>query len=95
MKAFVDITGQVNGNFTLRNKIAICDGVTEVNNTNYFGYRVYFKTIKQAKQALKQAYHSFIREDPQDKNKLSGYRMIGDERLEYDASSATMFRDKR
>ena len=93
MKAFVEITGQVNGNALLRNRIQNADGVTE-NNQTMNGYRIYFKTIKQAKQALKQAYKTLIWDEPQMKGKMGGVDLImGGEGLMYDASSAVMYRD--
>ena len=95
MKAFVEITGQVNGNALLKNRIQVGDGSIETKPTMN-GYRIYFKTIKQAKAALRNAYNTLVRDEPQMKGKIGGITIYRDnESLMYDASSAVMYRDNR
>lgn len=94
MKTVIQITGEIYGNTILKNKINVCDGVTEMKNISFNGYEIKFKTIKQAKKALRKAYNDLIADIPEMKNRIGGISIVNDnEELNYDASKAIMYRD--
>jgi hypothetical protein len=85
MKTTIAISGQINGNFTLLRKIQIID--CDVNKTMFNGFRIEFKTKKEAKKALWEAYKE-LRSDFDTKNSTSyfaGWKLI------YDASKAEIY----
>lgn len=84
MKAVIIIEGQISGNQTLNG--AISGGFW--TKTNFYGYKVEFKTKKEAKQALWQAYEHLRREDPEFAKFGIKYSKSGF--LKYDASTATI-----
>lgn len=93
MKALIEISGQINGNFTLKNKIERCDGSIQTNKTMFNGFRIHFETVEQAKKALKKAYKDLVYDEPEMKNKIAGISLYN-ETLMYDASKATIFRNE-
>lgn len=88
MKAYIEINGQISGNFTLRRKLVNCDGSGEVKQTMFNGFIIAFNTLGQAKKAIRNAYKVLIDEEPEMKNRIDGIYMIDNERLYYGASAA-------
>jgi hypothetical protein len=80
MKATIEISGQINGNSTLKGAIDCYD----VEKTMFYGYRLNFNTKKEAKKALWGAY-KFLRSDSEKRHCL---RYSGGTALYYDASKA-------
>ena len=93
MKVFVEITGQIDGNFKLKNKIQNHEGSNKTESTMFNGFRIYFDTKTQAKNALKQAYKSLVDDYPDMKDRICGVSLF-DEMLMYDASKATIIKDE-
>lgn len=83
MKAQITISGQINGNFTLKGAIS---GAEEVKKGSFNSFILVFKTKKEAKKALWEAYKSIRKEDPTD----SGLRYSPGYALSYDASRAVL-----
>lgn len=83
MKTEIRISGQINGNFTLKGAIS---GAQDVRSTMFNGFVLAFNTKKEAKKALWDAYKSIKREDPTDAH-LS---YIPGNFLTYDASKAVL-----
>ena len=87
MKTTIEITGQISGNFTLRNAIA-STGWPEIHNGMFNAFRLTFETRKEARKAMWEAYKS-LREDKQDAQ-ASRLRYIPKHSLSYDASKAVI-----
>ena len=84
MKTSIEISGQISGNRTLLNAIP-SDG-NSTKSLPFYGYVVTFKTKKEAKKALWEAYKS-LRQDKEDAEKsMLSYSKTGS--LSYDASKA-------
>ena len=79
MKTTIEIKGQLNGNFKLRN--AIDNG--EVKERPFNCYSIFFNTKRDAKKALKDAY-KYMKANDHDVELIRG------EVLLYDASSASI-----
>ena len=83
MQTTITITGQISGNLRLLSAIQTFD--SEVKKTIFYGYQITFRTKKQAKKALWDAYKWMRNEEPVFKHGItygkSGY-------LSYDASKA-------
>ena len=83
MKATIQITGQLRGNFTLRN---LLDNGNCVDG-RFGGYRISFNTIKEAKEAIRYA-NRMLRADSDSRHCT---RMSKDaSSIGYDASSASI-----
>lgn len=83
MKCSIIITGQISGNFTLKRAIG---GYFEEKRTMFNGFELFFKTKKEAKKELWEAY-KFLRSDKTDaQNSRLSYSKYGT--LSYDASTA-------
>ncbi|MDA3781156.1 MAG: hypothetical protein PF487_13165 [Bacteroidales bacterium] len=86
MKTTIRITGQPQGNFTLKTAITSCD--CDVNK--YFqDYKITFKTKKDAVKALNKAYKELKNDEPE-YAKGGGINYMLDHSLEYDASKAVI-----
>lgn len=84
MKTEIIITGQISGNFTLRSAIYY----DECTSLPFSGFCLKFKTKKDAKKALWEAF-KLLRSDREDaKNSRLSYSKNGS--LRYDASRATL-----
>lgn len=84
MKTVITITGQISGNRTLLNAIP-SDG-NSTKHLPFYGYAITFKTKKEAKKALWEAY-KLLRQDKEDAEKsMLSYSKFG--WLNYDASKA-------
>ena len=79
----INITGQINGNSTLCRAIQTHNSVTTRNN--FYGYTITFKTKREAKKALWDAYKFLRLKEPEFK---SGFQYSKYGSLKYDASSA-------
>lgn len=87
MKTEIIITGQISGNFKLRNAIitAECEEKRVFNNIV-----LTFKTKESAVNALSEGYQYMCREMPEEKGKMSGIRYTRGCSLSYDASRAVI-----
>lgn len=81
MKASIIISGQINGNFTLKAHCQTIDTV-KVVNLPFSSFQICFLTVKEAKQALKEAY--------KDLKGTCSWVSYSDGYLDYDASSAKL-----
>jgi len=81
MKATIEITGQISGNFLLRNRVSTWESTIESCMFNTF--RIHFPTKKSAIKALSDARKKFIL-DGDSYSYTRGYS------LSYDASRATI-----
>jgi hypothetical protein len=79
MKASIIISGQIHGNFTLKAHLQTIDTI-KVINLPFSSFRICFSTVKEAKQALKEAY--------KDLKGTCSWISYSDDLLQYDASSA-------
>lgn len=87
MKSTITITGQISGNFRLRS--ALVGNSTTEEKTMFNGFRLHFGTKKEAVKAMRDAYNSLCRDEPEMKGRLSGISVDkGRTYLRYDASSA-------
>jgi hypothetical protein len=86
MKTSIYISGQINGNFTLANKIsAVGNNIVELKNGMFNSKIIVFETKKAAEKAMWEAYKS-LRQDKEDARASilrysKGY-------ISYDASTA-------
>jgi len=87
MKTTIEITGQISGNFTLRNAISRT-GWPEIHKGMFNAFRLTFETRKEARKALWEAYKS-LREDKQDA-RASMLKYTPKYSLSYDASRAVI-----
>ena len=89
MKTSIVISGQIHGNFTLRN--ALVRNSMEEKRTMFNGFELVFETKKEAVQAIRQAYNDLVADEPHMKNSIAG---ISADRartfLRYDASTASI-----
>jgi len=83
MKASIIISGQIHGNFTLKAHLQTIDTI-KVINLPFSSFRICFSTVKEAKQALKEAYM-----DLKDQCTSVSYNKWS-ATLDYDASSAKL-----
>jgi len=86
MKAQIQISGQINGNFTLLNKLNTIHGYKK---TMFNGFLIEYKTIGEAKKAIREAYKVLKRECKEDNIKLPSISKSNDY-LSYDASTAQL-----
>lgn len=77
------IEGQISGNFTLARSLSSFSTITE--KTSFNGFRIVFKTKKEARKALWEAFKYLRNNEPEFKRGIS-YSKYG--LLRYDASSA-------
>lgn len=85
MKTVIEISGQIGGNFTLLNRLS--NG--NFQKTNFNGFLIEFSTKKDAINQIREAYNCLCREEPEQKNRLSGIRTNKSRTvLLYDASKA-------
>jgi hypothetical protein len=87
MKASIIISGQIMGNFTLKNHLRTIDAV-KVVNLPFSGFRIEFNSVKDAREAMNSGYR-----DLKDQCSNVNYsRSAG--WLDYDASSAKIVKDR-
>jgi hypothetical protein len=88
MKAQVTITGQVNGNFTLKSAIACNGNYSSIEKGMFNSFHINFDTVGEAKNALRKAWKSIKSED---ENLLNRDGLNKDyTNLRYDASQAQL-----
>lgn len=63
MKAQITITGQIGGNFTLRNAIKYNGNYTDVTNGMFNSIYIDFDTIGEAKKAMRAAWKHIKNQD--------------------------------
>jgi hypothetical protein len=86
MKTTIAITGQINGNFALKNAIETYNSETKKGMFNSFN--ITFPSKKEAKKALWEAF-KYLRSDKQDAEaSMLSYSKYGS--LSYDASKAVI-----
>jgi len=81
MKASIIISGQISGNFTLKAHLQTIDTI-KVINLPFSSFRICFSSVKEAKQALKDAY--------KDLKGTCSWVSYSDGFLDYDASYAKL-----
>lgn len=87
METTISITGQINGNFKLLHAIGEGEGKTTHPFNN--GFDIKFKSKKDAVKAIRDAYKSLIKDEPECKDRIGGIRTNKDRTtLAYDASRA-------
>lgn len=86
MRTSIYISGQINGNFKLRN--AIITAECEEKKGMFNAIELVFATKKTAKKALSAAYKSLIKDEPEMKGRFGGIRYAPGNTLYYDASQA-------
>ena len=86
MKTVIKISGQINGNFTLKHAVQTSECVDAKGRFNSF--YLFFETKKQAKSALKNAYRELKNDEP-DFYKDGGIGFYNNS-LSYDASNAVI-----
>ena len=89
METKIVINGQINGNHRLHN--AICTSKSRTETAAFYGYRIYFKTKKEAKKALWDAYKYMRAEEPEYAKR--GITYLPGEALYYDGSKAELYTD--
>ena len=87
MKVKIEITGQISGNFTLLRKL----NNGNLKNGMFNSKTISFDTKTEAKNAIKEAYKSLCKDEPEMKGNLGGIRKSKDNTsLYYDASKAVI-----
>lgn len=87
MKTEIIITGQISGNFKLRNAIVTADCEEKKRFNDII---LTFKTKESAINALSQGYQYMCSEMPKERGKISGIRYTRGCSLSYDASRAVI-----
>lgn len=87
MKTEIIISGQINGNFKLASSLSGY-GLVERKNGMFNSIIMIYSAKKYAVKSLSGAYQSLIRDEPDQKGKLSGIRYNRGHVLYYDASKA-------
>jgi len=91
MKATIKITGQINGNFKLRNMLGYAHQITD---GMFNSITMHYESVSLAKKAIKEAYRDFVSEHPEEKNSTSGIRKYKDNSgLFWDASKAILVKN--
>lgn len=88
MKAQIRITGQISGNFRLKNACMTMD--CELSKLMFNGFKLVFRTMKEARQAMKDGY-KFLKQEEPDFYHEGGISLYNDQ-LMYDASMAKLSR---
>lgn len=88
MKTSITISGQINGNFKLRNAIVTADCQEKKGMFN--SIILEFESKKAAIKALSGGYQYMCREMPEEKGGMSGIRYSRGYALSYDASRAVI-----
>lgn len=88
MKTSIFISGQINGNFKLRNAIITSDCKEKKGMFN--SIILEFKSKKAAVKGLSQGYQHFCKEMPEERGNISGFRYSIGSALYYDASKAVL-----
>ena len=63
MKAQITISGQINGNFKLKSKIACNGNYTSIEKGVFNSFHINFDTVGEAKKALRKAWKSIKSEN--------------------------------
>lgn len=90
MKAQIQISGQIGGNFTLLNKLNTLDGYKK---TMFGGFLINYKTIGEAKKAMKAAYKELKQECKESNCALPSIAKDASF-LSYDASEAKILKEE-
>lgn len=92
MKASISITGQINGNYKLRNAITSGRLICEIKDQRFSGFIIEFGSMSDAKKALSNARTYLINEgnDPSSAKTRGDFSYSRGEFIKYDASSATI-----
>jgi hypothetical protein len=90
MKAKIQISGQIGGNFTLLNKLNTID---DYKKTMFGGFLINYNTIGEAKKAMKAAYKELKQECKESNCALPSISKCS-EYLSYDASKAKILREE-
>lgn len=87
MTTTIRIEGQISGNITLHNAIITYEG--QSRRIMFNGYEITFPSKKIAVAAIRAAYNSLVRDEPEMKGGIGGIRTNkGRTFLGYDASTA-------
>lgn len=86
MKTSIYISGQINGNFKLRN--AIITAECEEKKGMFNAIELIFPTKGAAKKALSAGYKSLVNDQPEMNGRFGGIRYSAGSSLYYDASTA-------
>jgi hypothetical protein len=89
MKTSIYISGQINGNFKLRNAIITAD--CEEKKGMFNSIELVYPTKKEAVKALSDAYQSFVRDG--ERKGIGGITYSRGYSLGYDASTAKIIED--
>ena len=87
MKTIIWITGQPNGNSTLKNAL-VASGECEVKK-HFADYKLIFETKKEAVNALSKSFQK-LKQEESEFYKKDGITYFRGERLVYDASKAVI-----
>ena len=87
MKAVITISGQPNGNFYLKSKIASNGNYTSIENGRFTSFYINFDTVGEAKKALKGAWKDIKSESESKRGRYEGLSKDFTN-LHYDASEA-------
>lgn len=87
MRTEIHITGQINGNHTLRNALS---GASEIKEGMFNSQIVVFATKAAAKKALWDAFKYLRQEEPDMVGRIGGTRYSKFGALYYDASQAVI-----
>lgn len=88
MRTEIHITGQINGNYTLRNALS---GAEEIRNGMFNSHIAVYTSKAAAKKALSQAYRYLRGEiDPSDIGRIGGLRYSSGNAIYWDASQAVI-----
>lgn len=82
------ITGQISGNFKLRNAIITADCTERTGLPN--AIILTFLTKKAAVNALSQGYRHLVNMEPEQKGRMGGIKYLRAHALAYDASRAVI-----
>ncbi len=86
MKTTIEISGQIDGNYKLKAKL---HNYLNENKGMFNRFYLEYPSKKEAKNDLKNAFKSFCKEMPEEKNKRTGFYFNSDKTILYwDASKA-------
>jgi len=89
MRTEIRITGQINGNHMLANRIsAVGNRIEDIRNGMFYSKIIVFETKRAAKKAMWKAFTSLCAEELGQRNKFGGIRYSSGSALYYDASQA-------
>ena len=89
MKAAIFISGQISGNFRLKNACSTID--SELKKEIFNGFSLHFNTVKEARKAMKEGY-KFLKSEEPEFYKEGGINFFNNT-LSYDASTAKIIKE--